>query len=91
MKLQVLRNKVCKQSSVQSTELPANEKVNSNYQKNIRTDKFSLRIAISALALTLLCTVGGAIYLESADVLSALGTGAIRALVEILVPVNREE
>jgi len=85
MKLQVLRNKVCQQSSAQSTELPATEKVNSNYQKNIQTDKFSVRIVISTLALTLLCTVGGAIYLESADVLRALGIVAIRAPMQLQV------
>lgn len=57
----------------------------------LQTDRWIYRIVVSALALTLVSSIGGAVWLQSQDkdipeILIGLGTGALGGLAGLLAP-----
>jgi hypothetical protein len=77
-----------------STEIT--EKEDSNMGTPLQTDRWIYRIVVGALALTLVSSLGGAVYLQAEgkeipDILTALGSGALGGLAGLLAPVPMKE
>ncbi|AKG19963.1 hypothetical protein [Calothrix sp. 336/3] len=77
-----------------STEIT--EKEDSNMQTPLQSDRWIYRIVVGALALTLVSSVGGAVYLQAKgeeipDILTALGSGALGGLAGLLAPTPAKE
>ncbi|BAZ65384.1 hypothetical protein NIES4106_01220 [Fischerella sp. NIES-4106] len=73
----------------QDAELTENSK--ENIGTPLQTDCWIYRIVVSALALTLISSIGGAVWLKSQDkdipeILIALGTGSLGGLAGFLAP-----
>ncbi|MCC5668328.1 hypothetical protein LC653_31840 [Nostoc sp. CHAB 5784] len=62
----------------------------------LQTDRWIYRIVVSALALTLISSIGGAVWLQANDkdipeILIGLGTGALGGLAGLLAPTPSKE
>ena len=68
----------------------------SNVGTPLQTDRWIYRIVVSALALTLVSSIGGTVWLQSEDkpipeILIGLGTGALGGLAGLLAPTPAKE
>jgi hypothetical protein len=68
----------------------------SNVGTPLQTDRWIYRIVVGALALTLVSSIGGAVWLQSNDkdipeILIGLGTGALGGLAGLLAPTPSKE
>ena len=68
----------------------------SNVETPLQTDRWIYRIVVGALALTLVSSISGAVWLQANDkdipeILIGLGTGALGGLAGLLVPTPAKE
>ena len=88
---QVSKNSHLAEKSQENHDEPA-----SNVGTPLQTDRWIYRIVVGALALTLVSSIGGAVWLQSNDkdipeILIGLGTGALGGLAGLLAPTPSKE
>jgi hypothetical protein len=88
---QVSKNSHLTEKSQENHDEPA-----SNVGTPLQTDRWIYRIVVGALALTLVSSIGGAVWLQSNDkdipeILIGLGTGALGGLAGLLAPTPSKE
>lgn len=93
-------NKESKQIAVKKEDAPDNSKTSVNYMSDfktpLQTDYWIYRIVVSSLALTIISSIVGTVWLEAnnkkvPEILIALGTGSLGALAGILAPTPSKE
>jgi hypothetical protein len=88
---QVSKNSHLTEKSQENHDEPA-----SNVGTPLQTDRWIYRIVVGALALTLVSSIGGAVWLQSnekdiPEILIGLGTGALGGLAGLLAPTPSKE
>jgi hypothetical protein len=83
-------------SEMTTPEVTDNVNENTNIRTPLQTDKWIYRIVVSALALTLISSLTGAVYLQAKgekipDILTCLGSGALGGLAGLLAPTPNNE
>lgn len=84
------------QESTSEISTKITEKEDSNMGTPLQSDRWIYRIVVGALALTLVSSLGGAVYLQAEgkeipDILTALGSGALGGLAGLLAPTPAKE
>jgi predicted phage tail protein len=91
---QNLASSLQESTSEMSTEVT--EKENDNMGTPLQSDRWIYRIVVGALALSLISSIIGAVYLKATDkdipdILTALGAGALGGLAGLLAPTPTRE